>query len=56
MKETEIRALELVRGIRDQIYEETKSLSPEELRAFIAREAHRSTPEPPEHSSKQPAA
>lgn len=56
MKETEIRAVELVRSIRDQLYEETKSLSPEEMRAFIAREARRTTPEPPERTSKQPAA
>jgi len=34
-----IHAVEMVRAIRDQLYEETKLLTPEELRAFIAREA-----------------
>jgi hypothetical protein len=36
---TEIQAVELVRSIRDQLYEETKRMSPEELKEFIAREA-----------------
>lgn len=56
MKETDIRAVELVRSIRDQLYEETKSLTPEELRDFVAREARRTMPEPPARTSKQPAA
>jgi len=34
-----IRAIEMVRAIRDAIYEETKDLSREELKAFFAREA-----------------
>jgi hypothetical protein len=41
MEKTEIRAVELVRAIRDQLYEETKELSAEEFQAFIAREARR---------------
>jgi hypothetical protein len=39
MKQTPIRAVEMVRAIRDTIYEETKHLSREELKAFFAREA-----------------
>jgi hypothetical protein len=39
VKETPIRAVEMVRAIRDEIYEETKALSREELKAFFAREA-----------------
>jgi len=39
MKQTPIRAVEMVRTIRDAIYEETKHLSREELKEFFAREA-----------------
>lgn len=39
MGETPIRAVEMVRAIRDEIYEETKDLSREELKEFFAREA-----------------
>jgi len=37
--ETPIRAVEMVRAIRDAIYEETKALAREELKAFFASEA-----------------
>jgi hypothetical protein len=39
MEQTPIRAVEMVRSIRDAIYEETKHLSREELIAYFAREA-----------------
>lgn len=39
MKQTPIRAVEMVRTVRDAIYEETKNLSREELKEFFAREA-----------------
>jgi hypothetical protein len=39
MKKTHIKAVEMVRTIRDAIYEETKSLSREELKKFFARES-----------------
>jgi hypothetical protein len=39
MKQTPIRAVEMVRTIRDAMYEETKHLSREELKEFFAREA-----------------
>jgi hypothetical protein len=39
MEQTPIRAVEMVRAIRDAIYEETKDLSREELKDFFAREA-----------------
>lgn len=39
MEQTPIRAVEMVRAIRDAMYEETKDLSREELKAFFNREA-----------------
>ncbi len=39
MEPESIQAVEMVRGIRDAIYEETKDLSREELKAYFAREA-----------------
>jgi hypothetical protein len=39
MKQAPIRTVEMVRTIRDAIYEETKQLSREELKEFFAREA-----------------
>lgn len=39
MDETPIHAVEMVRSIRDQLYEETRQMSPEEFMEFIAREA-----------------
>jgi len=39
MEKTPIRAVEMVRSIRDAIYEETKHLSREELKEYFAREA-----------------
>lgn len=39
MKQTHVNAVEMVRTIRDAIYEETKNLSRDELMEFIAREA-----------------
>jgi len=41
MDKTEIRSIEMVRAIRDQIYDETKEMSPEEFMAYIARSAAR---------------
>jgi hypothetical protein len=39
MDETPIRAIEMVRSIRDQLHEETREMTPEELKEFVAREA-----------------
>jgi hypothetical protein len=39
MEQTPIRTVEMVRAIRDCIYEETRQLSREELKDFIARES-----------------
>ena len=39
MEPKPIQAVEMVRAIRDAIYEETKDLSREELKAYFAREA-----------------
>lgn len=44
MDETPIKAVELTRSIRDQMYEETKDMSPEAFIAFITREATRAQP------------
>jgi hypothetical protein len=58
MKKMEIRAVELVREIRDRLYEETHQMSPEELQAFIASEAARAgfAPDLQTRDAKQPAA
>ena len=45
MERTGIRAVEMVRAIRDQIYEDTKGLSREEFIAFIRRKASKVTAE-----------
>jgi hypothetical protein len=39
MEQPSIRAVEMVRAIRDRIYEETKDLSREELKEHFARAA-----------------
>jgi hypothetical protein len=39
MDETPIRAVEMVRSIRDQLHEETRTMTPEEFREFVTREA-----------------
>ena len=39
MAETEIKVLEMIRRIRDEHYERTKDMSPEELLQFYRREA-----------------
>ncbi len=39
MEPESVQAVEMVRTIRDAIYEETKDLSREELKAYFAREA-----------------
>lgn len=60
MGQTPIRAVEMVRAIRDAIYEETKDLSREELKAYFAREAaalRKEVQEPhPERQPGRPAA
>ena len=54
MEQTPIRAVEMVRTIRDAIYEETKDLSREELKAFFAREAAAMRQESRDGGSTQP--
>lgn len=56
MEKTEIKAVEMVREIRDRIYEETKGLSPEDFRAFIAREAKKAAETNVQKPSGQSAA
>jgi hypothetical protein len=59
MDETPIKAVELVRSIRDQMYEETKDLSPDEFIAFITREAGNAVatiPPATDQSADQPVA
>lgn len=41
METTEIRAVDTLRRIRDQFYEDTKGMSSDELKAFITREVDR---------------
>ncbi len=56
MSQNEIRTAELVRSIRDQIYEQTKNLSPEELQSYIAREAGKLAEELKTHKPDKSAA
>ncbi len=56
MGTNEIRTIEMVRSIRDQLHEETQKLSPEEYRAFIAREAARASRTTEEQRPRRPAA
>lgn len=44
MDEAPINAVELVRSIRDQMYEETRAMSSDEFMAFITREASKARP------------
>ncbi|HEX3128643.1 MAG TPA: hypothetical protein VH394_15025 [Thermoanaerobaculia bacterium] len=62
MKKTHIKAVEMVRTIRDAIYEETKNLSREELKEFFARESaafreesHLSPPNPAQAPARKGA-
>jgi hypothetical protein len=56
MDETPIRAVELVRSIRDQLYEETKTMSPEEFKAFVTRESRKPLPPARQEEEARPAA
>jgi hypothetical protein len=56
MEQTPIRTVEMVRAIRDRIYEETKQLSREELKDFIARESRKTCGANKASSSGQSAA
>lgn len=42
MEEATIQAIEMVRSIRDQLYEETRLMTPEEFREFVTRESEKS--------------
>jgi hypothetical protein len=55
MKTSEIRAIEMIRSIRDQLVEETQGLTAEEFKAFISKEAQK-VAEQPKHSRRRPAA
>jgi hypothetical protein len=44
MDEAPIKTVELTRTIRDQMYEETKSMTADEFIAFIAAEAAKAQP------------
>ena len=51
MDEAEIKANEMVRAIRDQIYEETKHLTPEQFAEYIRRQAALAAAEEADESS-----
>jgi hypothetical protein len=56
MEETEINAVEMVRAIRDRMYDETKDMSREEFLAYIRRKAARVLDQAAEkRSSSRPA-
>lgn len=56
MDETPIRAVEMVRSIRDQFYEQTKWMSPEELIAFITSEASHAAQNDDQNRAREAAA
>jgi hypothetical protein len=58
MKQTPVKAVEMVRAIRDAMYEETKNFSREELKEFFAREsaAFRQESQKPEPGSHEAGA
>lgn len=60
MEETPIRSVEMVRAIRDAMYEETKHMSREEWSAYIARKTAETEEEARQrirdgHPTSQPA-
>lgn len=57
MKEVKIKAVEMVRGIRDEHYARTKDLSPAEKVAFFSEKArafHAEIPEAPQSEHLEP--
>lgn len=54
MAETEIKTLEMVRRIRDELYEKTKNMSEEELLRFYRGEAEAANAEALSHLAKRP--
>ena len=56
MDEKPIRAVEMVREIRDRLHEETKHMSPEEFSQFVTREANRARQDSHQLAEAQPAA
>lgn len=41
MEEAPIQAIEMVRSIREQLYEETRRMTPEEFVEFVTRESEK---------------
>jgi lipoate-protein ligase A len=41
MEEAPIKAIEMVRSIREQLYEETRRMTPEEFVEFVTRESEK---------------
>ena len=56
MDETPIRAVELVRSIRDQLHEETKEMTPQEFKEFVTREAGKALQPSGRSAEARPAA
>jgi hypothetical protein len=56
MDETPIRAVEMVRAIRDQLHEETRAMTPEEFREFVSREAGKALQNSNRTAKARPAA
>lgn len=56
MAETEIKALEMVRRIRDELFEKTKKMSEEELLRFYHDESEAANAEALSHLAKRPLA
>ena len=54
MDETPISTVELVRSIRDQLYEETKEMTPDQFKEFVTREAGKAIQPFDRHSEARP--
>lgn len=56
MKEAPIHAIEMVRSVRDQLYEETRQMTPEEFKEFVMRESEKALQSSSRTIESQPTA
>jgi hypothetical protein len=56
MDEAPIRTIEMVRSIRDQLFEETRRMTPEEFKEFVTRESEKALQPSARTNGRQPTA
>lgn len=56
MDEAPIHAIEMVRSIRDQLYEETRLMTPEQFKEFVLQESEKALQPSSRSNGSQPAA